>query len=323
MAWAWQIAHSRIATAMVRVVVLASALVPGAVRAVQVPDRSEPGLVLSLDQDSSDPEAPASGTFQVDEVWFNRQVFRVVGDTASIRSALRSNLALELDRVVKPWGLTTAQRQKLQQAVALDVKQFFDQVEAVRHLCQGRTFQVAAYPELVAALMPLKSRFARGFLKEGSLFDKTLQTIEHPAQVDAYRTGLRAQRVRSFQAMVRQVAASLSQRLELKADQRLQLEALMQDRIAPFRIVDEQCGPALGYKLALLPETELHPLMDDDQWEALRRFLQRQLAQGAEFRRRGYFEDEPPSPDEESLDPVERFAQAMPRPVETQGGTRP
>ncbi len=269
------------------------------------------------------PEAGTDQSYRVEELWLNRMIFRVMGTTAEIRLTTRSNLALELDRLVKPWGLTTAQREKLQLAAALDLKRFFDQVESVRRLCQGRTFEVAAYADLCTALAPLQAEFSRGFLKEGSLFCKTLRDMGLGGPVEAYLAELAQQRLRLFQAQVNHVTRVLAGRFELDADQVRRLDALIRDRVAPFRLVDQSCLQGLLYKLGQIPATELEPLFHDDQWEEVRLFLQQQEASGTTLRRRGLFEDEPPDPSEPSLDLAERFKQAMPRPIDSLQELRP
>lgn len=273
-----------------------------------------PGLVESEDG--------TTNTYLVEELWLNRMIFRVMGTTAEIQLTTRSNLALELDRLVKPWGLTGAQREKLQTAALMDLKRFFDQVECVRRLCQGRTFEVAAYPDLCAALAPLQAEFSRGFLKEGSLFSKTLRGMDRNGRLDAYFQELRKQRVRLFENQISHVSRVLAGRFELDPDQVRRLDALFRARVAPFQIVDQTCLQGLLYKLSQIEPAELEPIFHDDQWQEVKLFLQQQEANGPALRRRGLFEDEPPDPSEPSLDLAERFKQSMPRPFDASGDLR-
>jgi hypothetical protein len=100
----------------------------------------------------------------------------------TIRTRLDRLLAMKIDAIEKIYGLTGAQRQKLELAGRGDIKRFFDRVESCREDFPGQTQGGDVSRELANEICRLRIAVDRGSFDDGSLFTKTLRKVLTPEQ---------------------------------------------------------------------------------------------------------------------------------------------
>ena len=106
----------------------------------------------------------------------------------AIRTRLDRLLAIKIDAIEKIYGLTGAQRRKLELAGRGDIKRLFDRVESCREDFPRQTQEGDVGRELANEICRLRSGVDRGSLDDGSLFNKTLRNVLTPEQASRFPT---------------------------------------------------------------------------------------------------------------------------------------
>jgi hypothetical protein len=187
-------------------------------------------------------------------------------------------LKVKADGIARAVGLSDAQKEKLMLAGQGDILRFLERVDEVKLKYKSGPMQQAAWNQVFLEIQPLREILLRNALFGGeSLFAKIERTTFTPQQAAQYENHEHEQHLFQHRTRIVSTVARLSNYLGMRDDQRKQLVQVMLDKTQPQPLLDQAdrdqlVGLAL---LSRLPEKDIRPIFDADQWRALQRLFER------------------------------------------------
>lgn len=213
--------------------------------------------------------------FEIDEKQFDAFVFENLRTAAAARKRLDTLLDLRTNDVDRTCRLSEIQRRKLQLAGRGDIKNFFEQVEAVRQKFLLVRKDQNKFNELWQEIQPLQTTLKAGLHGEDSLFYKTLRNALDPQQLSRYLQVDGERKAYQYRAKVELVVAMLEANLPLRDEQRQKLILLILENTRPPRRFGNADYYVVLWNVSQVPKDKLRPLFEDTEW----RILSQQLDQ--------------------------------------------
>lgn len=257
---------------------------------------SGPGIAQDDAGAAEDEEAVEADRFEVAESVFDDWAFRH-GETAeTTRAKLERDLVSQIEDVDRVVKLTGEQRAKLLLAGGIDVKRYFDDVEAVRKKFLSVRKDRQRFGDIWREIHPLQSRIYAGIFDEDSIFRKSLRKTLSPEQAGEHERSEQERRAFLYRAEVECLVALLEDVLPLEAEQRERLLDLVIRETRRPRISSEYDHYVVLWQLSRLPEDQLKPIFDETQWKVLTEQFRNMRDIGELLKKNGKlsFEGDPP-----------------------------
>jgi hypothetical protein len=218
---------------------------------------------------------------------FDQRVSGRVPGINEVRDRYESALKSRIDRTVRLYGLSEAQKKKLQLAGRGDIKRLLDRVEDTRKKARmpardADEFQAVVPDDRPLHLMPIGELFG-----EGSLFAKTLKTTVTKEQSSRYEMAA----LTRHRTTLQWVLGTWDQTLALNSEQHRRLEALLIRETRPPKRFGEEDYFGVLFQISRLPEATLKPLFREDQWAELSVQLAEAKRKGPTLKKDGYVPD--------------------------------
>ena len=179
-----------------------------------------------------------------------------------IRKRIEAALTQDIKRFDQKYGLTPAQKKKLELAGRYDMKRFFDRVEEAKaeyRRVKGDWNQVG---NRIFELQRMQNHVFTELFGDESMLTKTLKTNLTPEQITRHDKAVYRQRVEWM-------AALLHNRLNLNPDQRRGLVTLIVEETPPLRRYGSFDYDAIMLQLSRLPRERLRTVLDEGQCREL------------------------------------------------------
>jgi hypothetical protein len=218
---------------------------------------------------------------------FDQRVSGRVPGINEVRDRYESALKSRIDRTVRLYGLSEAQKKKLQLAGRGDIKRLLDRVEDTRKKARmsardADEFQAVVPDNRPLHLMPIGELFG-----EGSLFAKTLKTTVTKEQSSRYEMAA----LTRHRTTLQWVLGTWDQTLALNSEQHRRIEALLIRETRPPKRFGEEDYFGVLFQISRLPEATLKPLFREDQWAELSVQLAEAKRKGPTLKKDGYVPD--------------------------------
>jgi hypothetical protein len=189
---------------------------------------------------------------------------------------LSLTLKVKADAFTRMAGLSVPQKEKLLLAGEGDIRRFLDRVDEIKLKYHSNQIPQGDWNRVFQEIQPLRDILVRNQLfGSGSLFAKTARKSLTSEQAARYEKN-EDERLR-FQHRIRigSTVSRLSNYLGLRDEQRKRLTLLLLEKAPPLPdLGDLDRQQLVGLVLlSRLPEKEIRPIFDDDQWRGLRRLF--------------------------------------------------
>ncbi len=177
---------------------------------------------------------------------------------AESRKKLELALTMDINRFDRKYGLTPAQKKKLELAGRHDMKRYFDRVadaKAEYRRTKGDWNQVG---ERVMELQRIQNQPHVELFGDDSMLAKTLKKNLTPEQIARHDKDV-------YRARVDWVASLLDRRVKLKPDQHRRLVELMVAEMTPLKRYGSFDYDAILYQMSLLGREKLRSVLDEAQ----------------------------------------------------------
>jgi hypothetical protein len=181
---------------------------------------------------------------------------------AKTREKLESALTQDIDRFDRKYGLTPAQKKKLELAGRRDLKRFFDRVEDAKAeylRAKGDWNQVG---DGVFELQRMQNQPHSELFGDESMLAKTLKKNLTPEQVARYEKKV-------YRGRLEWMAGMLHNRLVLRPDQRRRLVDLLADETPPLKRYGSFDYDAIMLQMSRLAPERLRSVLDQSQCREL------------------------------------------------------
>jgi len=235
----------------------------------------QPQQQPSDDDDDGEAEvvAPVEQVFFVDDANFDQWIFGGDRNPGQGRSKLEAMLKAQIQMVDRDYGLTEAQKKKLELAGHGDAKRFFDRVRITRTAFDAVRSDRQKFSDFHRKeVQPLQQAYQSGIFGDGSFFAKSLTKTLDASQAAHYQSAARERTNYRLKAKLRLALASIDGNVGLTADQRKRLWKLIEEEVRlPKRFGDlgELDYSIVTIQLARLPESKLRPIFSTGQWRLL------------------------------------------------------
>jgi hypothetical protein len=231
--------------------------------------------VRAQDEDEPDDEPAAAVQGFALQDWFNRYVFGNYGNPDAARKGLERALHIKIEDTHRAYGLSDAQRKKLQLAGRGDLKRLGEVLEKARKECETSGGNIVVLRSMVPKLRSLRDSINAGPFGDGSLFAKTLKTTLTAEQAATYETLARRTHYTEYERWVYVMVAIEGGPMKLRPEQESGFAKLLLEETQPAANADRSDSYTMLLLAASVPEAKLKPLFDDEQWQHLQqRFRQ-------------------------------------------------
>lgn len=229
--------------------------------------------------DAVEVQAAELGQPQFGPEQFDQWVF---GDSRGGRNPddeLDRQLDLRCERIDKEVRLTEEQRRKLRLAGQGDLFRFRRRVASARAKFETVRKDPQQIGNIWQDIQPVRQQFQLGLFGQKSLFQKTLNGILDPEQLDAYRRREFSRLQFGYAARIDRAIVQWEGLMPLTQEQRQALRSALLETPPPslFGNMDTYY---VQWQLARIPEAKLKPILDVGQWE----FMKHQRTQAAGFK---------------------------------------
>ncbi len=214
------------------------------------------------------------------------------GNEQQTRKNLESQLTLRTADVDRVCQLTEPQRKKLLLAGRSEIKRLFDEVDERRRKFQHERRDQRRVNQLWQEIQPLRMALMGTHFGDASLFDKVVRKTMSAEQLPRYLRHVESRRQFRRQAQLEMILLSLDKEVPLRAEQREQFLALLQELPS---VRPGQFEPyALMYAVSQLPEERFRPILDDGQWKSLQSRFEQSRNMGQWLKQSGALSAEDP-----------------------------
>ena len=180
----------------------------------------------------------------------------------AVRKRLEAALVQDIKRFDQKYGLTPAQKKKLELAGRCDLKRFFDRVEEVKaenRRVNGDWNRIGAR---VFELQRVQNQVFTELFGDESMLVKTLKTNLTLEQVSRHDLAI-------YRSRVEWMAGLLDKRLKLDVNQHRRLVTLIVRETLPLRRYGDFDYDAIMFQLSRLPQEKLRSALDEAQCREL------------------------------------------------------
>lgn len=193
------------------------------------------------------------------------------------RESAAAKLRDQTDAVARLVCLSAGQRARLELAGQGDIHRFLNEFTRVMPADTGGTMSMEELQQVHLDMVPLLERYHGGLHGEGSLFQKTMPTTLSAMQLSAIQEREREH----YRDLVRTVVLQLDKIMRLTAEECEQLVEIvteMTESIPPYYSWSSHSKDELRAVLQQIAgmERELKPIVGEDQWPRMQRFLTQQ-----------------------------------------------
>jgi hypothetical protein len=206
--------------------------------------------------------------FKFDPANLEQWVFGPVRPGAP-RKSMESNLLVRIEEAHRICELDGKQREKLTLAGEVDIEHLFERIDAFREKWTGMVDEPVLQDEFTTEFNTLRAAATGSPFREGSFFDKVARQTLTPDQRPAYLAWNEEFYDHRGRMLRENLIRFLERRVEVDADRRNALAALLKKRL---RNVREGPDELLIYVLSAsrIPEEEYRTVLQDAQWEQLK-----------------------------------------------------
>jgi hypothetical protein len=233
---------------------------------VCLPFRSASALPQGADDVLAEHAAPAMPNPQADFVSLALKIVR----SGKLENTLRQKLRQRVDHISQASGLNKVQSEKLETAGFIDIRRFCERVEQTA--LEGEFSKLQKLDKLCNETDEFPIDRDAGVFGNGSLFAKILKRVFTAEQSVQYEMALEERKALLLQSTVESAIAELEGQVMLRDGQRSRLERLMLERIRPPFLRFHRSDFVL-VELSKIPEADLKPIFDEDQWLTMKRTL--------------------------------------------------
>lgn len=187
----------------------------------------------------------------------------------SARAKLETILDVQIADIDQSCGLSGLQKKKLRLAGHGDVKRYFDRVAETKSAFDRVKGDAAKVIEIAQGIESLSAVAAAAPFGEGTMFAKALKSTLRPDQSAKYSLAYRSKGLAAFVDAVNAVvdrAKLLSKLSDLQCDL---FRRLLLGSTRPARIPGICDEAVILLQAANLPESEVRPIFNDDQWRTI------------------------------------------------------
>lgn len=217
--------------------------------------------------------SPAKLLAQRDPAAVAREQFDVHWFPESSRVQLQDLVRLRVENIDRVCRLSDAQRAKLTLAGQGDLRAFWRRVEEVRAQyieAAGDRLRTAAVWKQVTELFDERSH---DFFSEDKLLLRAVPATLDEEQLKRYGSDRAERRRYRWQAQLTRGIARLELAVPLADHQRRQLIRLLIERLGPSDPTDDDAVLQLRAILFRVPEAEVRSILDERQWQSVRRYF--------------------------------------------------
>jgi hypothetical protein len=201
---------------------------------------------------------------------------RRFGDSPAAKLTLL--LKVKAEEITRTAGLSESQNDKLLLAGEGDIRRFLDRVDEIKLKFRSPEVPQANWNRVFAEIQPFRQILLRnGLFGSDSLFLKTARTTLTSEQTARYEKGESDRRAFQHRTRIVSTVARLSDYLGLSDAQRKRLVEVTLEKTQPLPLLDQTDRDQL-VGLAIMsrvPEKDIRPIFDNDQWRALKRLFER------------------------------------------------
>jgi hypothetical protein len=193
------------------------------------------------------------------------------------RSQIEGNFAflltVQVDSVAFACNLSDAQRRKLELAGRGDIGRFFLAIEQLQAKARDVGQDQQKFNNIMRDMSPLQMKMQTGIFGESSLYRKVLAQTLDRGQADRYEQQEQERRKFRYEAKIELVVSSLENTAPLSAEQHQRLVKLLCAETQPPKKSSQYDMYFVLYQARKLDEAKFKPIVDDAQWQALKKML--------------------------------------------------
>jgi hypothetical protein len=188
-------------------------------------------------------------------------VFAGLG-AAGARKRLEEYLTRDIGRHDRNYGLTPAQKKKLELAGRHDIKRFFDRVEDAKGEYRRANGDWNKVGTRIFELQRIQNQPHLELFGDASMLAKTLKKSLTPEQIAGHERII-------YRARVEWMAGYLDKRLNLTAEQHRRLVALVAEGTPPLKRYGSFDYDAIMFQMSRLPREKFRAVLDEAQCKEL------------------------------------------------------
>jgi hypothetical protein len=189
--------------------------------------------------------------------------------------ALRSQFALQVDAVNCAGELSSAQREKLQLAGEGDLKRLSRSINQLRDKYRAIGQDLEKYNDFNIEASRLRTKIQSGVYDDSSLFQKVLRQTLNREQAARYEQQELERRRFRYEAEIERVLSSMEDGILLRGEQQQRLVKLFLDETEPPKKFGQYDFYFVLFQAGKLGEAKLRPILDDAQWQSLKKVVDR------------------------------------------------
>lgn len=224
------------------------------------------------DEDLAAQQAIVAAQFELSPDTFDSWLYQNRPPGRSPQQHMSDLLELQLESLEQLYGLSDAQRAKLQLAGTGDIERYSDRVEQAREKFMLLRRDQNAVNQIWQDIQPLQRQFQQLFGQD-SLFRKCLATTFNEAQQQEHDQLERDRRLYRYRAKIELALAQFEKTVPMTAEQRDRLVTLVLETTEPPKVVNQYEYYIVLYNMAHLSERELKNILDPTQFATLRLHL--------------------------------------------------
>lgn len=190
-----------------------------------------------------------------------------------IRKRLEVQLARIVDGLAQQFSITETQRKKLHLAGIGEIERFEERVNALQELLTLPPSARLEFEELMRRTQQLRRHRHADMFGPDSLFEKATRRTLNNGQWARYEQSIRERLAATYRVRAEAVVTSWDSYVPLLAEQRRQLVALLVEDTPPLKWYGPYDSVAVMVQAHRLPAERFKSILDDDQWQAIRKFL--------------------------------------------------
>lgn len=220
-------------------------------------------IATGQEPDDPDEPMPAGGLPAIDVPEFDIDQWIFGGQGAdAIRKRFEAALEQDIKRFDGRYGLTPAQKKKLELAGRLDIKRYFDRVEDAKAEYRRVKGDWNKMGNRIFELQRVQNQIFTELFGDDSMLAKTLRKNLSSEQVVRYEKGV-------YRKRVEWMAGLLHSRLLLSAEQRRGLVDLVVEETPPLKRYGNFDYDAIMFQMSRLPRERLRTVLDESQCREL------------------------------------------------------
>jgi hypothetical protein len=198
---------------------------------------------------------------------------QTMGWLERLQRRFESDLRSRVEKLGRRVSLSAEQKKKLLLAGHVDIERFCDRARerdaTLERLLENRAGLAVNFQQIE----DLRNATSDDVFGDSSLFAKVLRNTLTPEQSAKNQQIERESAVRRHEAAIAWVLGTWDQMMGLSTEQHHQLEELMREGTRPARKSGEYDYYGLLLQLSRVPESQLKPILSDEQWSKLRPHL--------------------------------------------------